>query len=512
MVVNPTDGADWLIFAAILICLLGGSALMMFRKRLQLQAIVAQLVIGLAILANGALLYRVLVEGPVVMTMGKWLPPFGITFAADAIGATFALTSSIVALAGAIYGTRDMDAGQKRFGFYPLLLIMLAGVMGAFLTGDIFNLYVWFEVLLIGSFGLIVLGNQRIQLDGALKYAILNFLATTLFLIATGYLYGLVGTLNMADIAMKIPTVDTAAPVATVAILYLVAFGMKAAAFPLNFWLPASYHTPNIVVSAVFAGLLTKVGVFALIRTFTLLIPAEVAAVDTSLLVAAIGSMLVGAIGALAQTDLRRLLGFLVVSGIGYMLLGLALGSERGLSGAVFYALHSMVIMTMFYLLAGIVWRRTGSFALNKAGGLYGQSPFLAALFIIAFFALSGLPPFSGFWPKLMLIQAAMADGQYAAVGAVVVAGFITTIALGRAWAFLFWRNGAEGAPEGEVAALRPFEPGDAPFFLVPVIGLVAFIIVFGLWPQPLMQVVAASVDGLLNPAGYIQSVLGVGQ
>jgi multicomponent Na+:H+ antiporter subunit D len=457
-----------------------------------------------------ALLIHVLIHGTLVMTMGNWLPPFGIAFVADALSASFALTSSIAALACGIYACRDVDAGQRRFGFFPLLIIMLAGVNGAFLTGDIFNLYVWFEVLLIASFGLIVLGNRREQLDGALKYAILNFLATTLFLIATGYLYGIIGTLNMADIALRMPSLAGTAPVTTIAILFLVAFAMKAAAFPLNFWLPASYHTPNIVVGAVFAGLLTKVGVYALIRTFTLLFPSEVAPVHGLLLIIGALTMLVGAFGALAQSDLRRVLGYLVVSGIGYMLVGLGLNSAEGLRGGVFYAMHSIITMTLVYLLAGIIIKRSGSFQLDKIGGFYAQSPLLAGLFFIAMLAVSGLPPFSGFWPKLMLVQAGLQSGQGLVVFAIVLAGFVTTLCMGRLWIFMFLRNGAVSAPETELAKLKSLGKEAALAYVLPVLLLTSFVTAFGLWPAPLLDVVSAGVDGLINPAAYIETVLGV--
>ena len=174
-----------------------------------------------------------------------------------------------------LYALSDIDAGGRRFGFFPFLMFLMAGVTGAFLTGDIFNLYVWFEVLLISSFGLLVLGSEREQIDGAMKYAVLNLIGTTLFLIAVGYLYAIFGTLNMADIALKAAGLRDTAPLMTLAALFLLAFAMKAAAFPVNFWLPASYHTPRIVVSALFAGLLTKVGIYALIRVMVMLLPVE---------------------------------------------------------------------------------------------------------------------------------------------------------------------------------------------------------------------------------------------
>ena len=214
-------------------------------------------------------------------------------------------------------------------------MLMMAGVGGAFLTGDVFNLYVWFEVFVISSFGLLVVGTDERRIDGAVKYAILNLVATTLFLIATGYLYGVFGTLNMADLHRKVAVAGADAPLMTLAALYLVAFGMKAAAFPVNFWLPASYHTPKIVTSALFGGLLTKVGIYGLLRVLVMIMPAERAVLAGLIGWIAIATMIVGVVSALAQTDIRRMLGFALISGIGVMLAGLALGDAAGLTGHV---------------------------------------------------------------------------------------------------------------------------------------------------------------------------------
>ena len=232
-------------------------------------------------------------------------------------------------------------------------MLMMAGVGGAFLTGDIFNLYVWFEVFVISSFGLLVVGTDERRIDGAVKYAILNLVATTLFLIATGYLYGVFGTLNMADLHRKVAAAGAAAPMMTLATLYLVAFGMKAAAFPVNFWLPASYHTPKIVTSALFGGLLTKVGIYGLLRVLVMIMPAERMVLSGLIGWIAIATMIVGVVCALAQTDIRRMLGFALISGIGVMLAGLALGDAAGVSGAILYAVHSMLVMTALYLAVG---------------------------------------------------------------------------------------------------------------------------------------------------------------
>ena len=498
MVIEPPLPADWFVVAPLVFGFIFGALCLMTRKNTDRQPYIAITGLVLMLVADIGLFWHVLNNGTVVMTMGRWLPPFGITFAADLLGASFALLAGIIGLAGGVFALRDVDRSERRYGFYPFLLMMMSGVTAAFLTGDIFNLYVWFEVLLISSFGLLVLGSQRIQLDGATKYAFLNLVATTLFLLGVAYLYGMIGTLNMADIARSIGEVRGSGPVFTVAALLLFAFAMKAAAFPLNFWLPASYHTPRIVVSGLFAGLLTKVGVYALLRIFLTLFPAERDILAGTIAVIAVATMVLGALGALAQNDIRRTLGFLVISGIGSMLAGLALGSATGLSGAMFYALHSMVVMTALYFLMGIVGMQMRGFGLREAGGLYTQAPWLAAIALVLFLSVSGLPPFSGVWPKAYLVKASLDVGAWWLAFAILLTGLLTTIAVGRMFALAFWRERAEQAEPG----VRP-----AGSMVGALVALTFLTVVAGVYPEPVIAVTDRIAAELLAPSGYIDAV-----
>lgn len=376
-----------------------------------------------------------------------------------------------------------------------------------------FNLYVWFEVLLISSYGLLVLGNDRIQLDGAVKYGVLNLIGTNLFLIATGLLYGIFGTLNMADLAMKVAALENPASgtLATVAALYFLAFAMKAAAFPVNFWLPASYHTPNVVVSAVFAGLLTKVGVYALIRIFVLILPASRGYMADLIALVAIATLMTGAIGALAQSEVRRLLGYVVIAGIGAMLAGVAVGSTLAVSGAIFYAVHSIIVMTALYMAAGIMNMMGGSYDLRQLGGLYQKSAAFAAVFLVLGFAVSGLPPFSGFWPKVILVDAAFADGRSWLGAAILVSGFLTTMAMGRVWIFAFWRGGPEGTTDGQAVAVTG-EGGaqlSGAAVWLPLGILTALVVYFGLQPEWMLELSTRGASGIVEPLGYLRSVFG---
>lgn len=509
MVTAPVPAGHWLVILPVALCLVLGAVLLMLRDRVAQQGYVA--VPGLAALVaiDAALLHRVSVEGPVTMVMGRWLPPFGIAFTVDLLGALMALAAAIVAFAGSLYALADISTGGRRYGFFPFLMLLMAGVTGAFLTGDIFNLYVWFEVLLIASFGLLILGSEREQIDGALKYAVLNLIATTLFLVSIGYVYAIFGTLNMADIAAKAKTARGTAPLMTLACLFLLAFGMKAAAFPVNFWLPASYHTPRIVVSALFAGLLTKVGVYALVRVMVMLLPVERG--NLSLLIGLVGAatMIAGALGALAQSDLRRLLGYIVIAGIGNMLAGVALGSADGLAGTIFYALHSIVLMTALYMMAGQAARLRGSFSLTDLSGLWRQNYRFACLSLVLMFAASGLPPFSGFWPKVILVKAALDSGVWWLAGVILFTGFLMTIAFGRVFLFAYWRPASApvGMTQTGIRKVRVPMPEITWQASLPLVLLTALVIGFGVFPGQLLRLTQLAAAGLLDPTAYLHSV-----
>jgi multicomponent Na+:H+ antiporter subunit D len=510
MVVAPVAPADWLVIAPVVLPMLVGAALLMLRRRLALQVWAA----NLALLANVAicasLALHIINNGPVTMTMGRWLPPFGISFSADMTGAIMVLTASLVALSCGVFSVGDIDLQRRRYGFYTFFLLMIAGVNGAFLTGDVFNLYVWFEVLLIASFGLIVIGSEPRQLDGSLKYAFLNLIATTLFLIATGYLYGVFGSLNMADIAVRAAAAPPAAPLVTIAVLYLMAFAMKAAAFPLNFWLPASYHTPRIVVSALFAALLTKVGVYALMRILVMVLAGQMEVLAPLIAAVAITTMLVGVFGALAQSDLSRLMGYLVISGIGTMMAGVALPGEFGLSGAITYAVHSMVITAALYLATGIIGQKSGDFDLRRLGGHYAASSWFGSTFLILALAVAGLPPLSGFWPKLLVVKGAIFSGQWLVAAAVLVTALLTSLAIMRVWLFAFWRGGPEGTRDGaEAWLIDPLPSRTALALCAPVATLTVLSVLIGLYPGPLLTIAGEAARGLADPALYIESVFG---
>lgn len=515
---NPTAPQDWVVILPVALLLASAGLLVVARRLPGVQAGFSALVVIVVAVYETGLLRRIWAEGPVTMTMGNWLPPFGISFTADLLGTAAALLASLLLLVGMAYARLERAGADNRDGFYPLLLVLLAGVSGALLTGDLFNLYVWFEVMLIASFGLLVLGDRDVVLDGAIKYGVLNFLATTFFLFALGLTYGTLGTLNMADIALKAGGADPAA-MAGIAALLLLAFGMKAAAFPVNAWLPASYHTTNVVTSALFAGLLTKVGLYALLRALIMLMPASAAVIEPAVVAVALATMILGPLGAIAETNLRRAMGFMVIGGIGAALTGLVLPNAAGVGGSVFYLLHSMATMMALYLVAGLIERATGESDTRRMGGLYAADSLVSMLFFVLVLAVAGIPPLLGFWPKLLLLQGLFALSGLAGGAAVDVVPLVTALALlanafltliagTRLWAHIFWRAGTEGVqselPNPNLRVLTWAREG---FGLGAALVLTAAILAAGLWPAPVYDLAGEAARGLLAPVGYIVSV-----
>ncbi len=448
------------------------------------------------------LLERVAEEGIQAVQKGDWIAPFGITLVADMFSAVMVATTGVVTLVIVIYSLGTMDRGRESYGYYPLFNILIMGVSGAFLTGDIFNLFVWFEVLLISSFVLLALGGERAQLEGAIKYVTLNLVASAFFLAAVGILYAMAGSLNMADLSQRLGDVAQPGLVTTLAILFLVAFGIKGAIFPLFFWLPASYHTPPVAVSAIFGGLLTKVGVYALIRVFTLLFLNNVDYTHTIILWAGGITMVTGVLGAVAQYEFRRLLSFHIVSQIGYMVMGLGFFTPLALAGTVFFIVHNIFVKTNLFLVSGVSHRLHGTYDLKKLGGLYRAHPWLSMLFLMSAFSLAGVPPLSGFFGKLVLIRAGLGIEQFVLVAAALGVSLLTLFSMTKIWAEAFWK------PLPAETAVNPPGGGMA-LMLGPIVTLAVLAVVMGVAAGPFFDLAQQAGNQLTNPEPYIRAVLG---
>jgi multicomponent Na+:H+ antiporter subunit D len=454
------------------------------------------------LLASGIwLVMHVRQEGVIASHAGSWPAPFGIALVADLLSAVLVLAAGGIGLAVTTFSVVGIDALRERGGFHSLVHILLMGVCGAFLTGDLFNLYVWFEVMLVSSFILMALGGTRSQMAASIHYVTLNLLASALFLAGTGILYGMVGSLNMADVSVRMRDLaGTPYPYILLA-LFLVSFGIKAAAFPLFFWLPASYHTPPIAVTTLFSALLTKVGVYAIIRVTTLVFAAQAETVRPILLAVAGLTMVTGVLGAIAQGEMRRLLAFHIVSQIGYLLMGVGLGTPLALAATVFFFVHVIAAKSALFMVTGIVrsLRRTSELA--ELGGLARSSPLLAGLFLLPALSLAGLPPLSGFWAKVALVKAGLDAGNFAIVAAALVVSVLTLFSMTKIWAEAFWKPAPGGAAPETLGAPRAA-------LVVPALALGAVTLVLGVVAEPFFALSLRAAEQLLDQAGYISVVL----
>ena len=494
---------DVLLVLPVILPMITGVLALLARNALGVQRSISLVGTIALVGVSGVILARVVTDGIQASQMGDWPAPFGITVVVDPFSAGLLFMASVAALGIAIYALQGIDMERKRFGFHTLFQIQLMGINGAFITGDLFNMYVWYEVLLISSFVLLVLGNEERQLDGAVKYVGINLIASAAFLVAIALTYGLTGTLNLADLVGSMQNIRGSGLEAMVASLFLVGFGLKTAIFPLYFWLPASYHTPPAAIGAIFAGLLTKVGAYSLIRIFTLLFPDPIGYTQTVLLSLAAATMVVGVVGALVEKEVQRLLAFLVISAMGYVVMGLGFFTTLGLLGAVFYLLQDVPVKATLFLIGGIMERETGTRTIDEMGGLYWHRPLLALSFIVPAFSLAGFPPFPGFWGKLTLVQAGLEAEQYALVAVALVVGLLTLLAVAQLWAKAFWAP----APEEDMPLRGTWMERLA--MNGPVAVLAVLLLAIGLYAQPLYGLAQMAAETLMQPEMYVNAVLG---
>ena len=458
-------------------------------------------------LAAAVTLMVAVTEQRVLVTwIGNWPAPFGIALVADYLSAVMVLITAVIHTAVTGYAREDVDAWQMRAGYHPFMQILTAAVSGAFLTGDLFNLYVWFEVMLMASFGLLVMGRRVSQLTAGIKYVTINLVSTLFFLAAIGLLYGMTGTLNMADLHLKVPQVADPALVTAAAMLLMVAFGIKAALFPLFFWLPAAYPALPTAVVAFFSGLLSKVGVYALLRMFTLVFITDTGVTHTILMAVAGLTMLFGVVSAAAQMEMRRILSFHIISQIGYMVLGLALLTPLAIAAALIYLLHNIVAKANLFLVSGLVQRAAGSVDLETVGGLYKRHGWISIGFLISALALAGIPPLSGFFAKLLVIRASLESAQPGLAVLAAAVGLLTLFSMIKIWAEVFWKP----APDATGLTANGRAPLSA-WMLAPVMALAGITILMGLCMEALIQFALYAAGQLMDPQPYIRAVLGGG-
>jgi multicomponent Na+:H+ antiporter subunit D len=391
------------------------------------------------------------------------------------------MITAVLGLAVLVYQTAIAPPAAESALMHPLLHGLLAAVGGTVLTADLFNLYVWFELMLITVLGLLVVHDGFRHQEAAFKYFALNMLGTLLFLAAVAMLYGSTGQLNFSGLAEAVGRPGLQASVPVFVAMLLSAFLLKAAAFPLFFWLPASYHTLPAPVLALIGGLVTKVGVYVMLRLMGEVFVGQPALFYEALGWIAVATMVSGVLGAAYHWDLRRILAFHIVSQIGYLLLAVALATPASGSAGMFFMVHNILAKAALFLIAGIMWRTAGHYDLRRIGGLYPARPLLAMLFLIAGFSLVGIPPSSGFWGKFLLVQEAFVQGRYAWGGLALAVGVLTLYSMVKIWLEGFWK------PHPRDAVLTVSTRQLAPAYAA-VLVLATLLLITGLYPEPLIR------------------------
>ncbi len=489
------------VFFPILIPLVGIMLLLFFRSRSFSNALI---VLGstLLLISSLFLLWKVNREGILALYMGNWEAPFGITLVIDFFSALMLIVSALVLLTVSIYKTRfiNIRASGNRFSIFFFSLAM--GVNGAFITGDVFNLYVWFELMLISSFVLITYCKEQTQYHAGIKYLGMNFLGSLFFLAGIGLLYGKTGTLNMAHLAAIFRENGFPPGLNTSAILIFLAFGIKSAVFPLFFWLPASYHTPNITITALFAGLLTKVGVYTMIRFFTLIYTQDQAFWHSLFIVVAGLTMLYGGMAATTQYKMRRILSFHIISQIGYMIMGLGIFTPLAIAGSIYFMMHNMIAKTNTFFVAGMINKLKGSYDLKSIGGLYKENPLLAVLFIIPAFALAGIPPISGFFAKFILIKAGIEAGQYIISAVALITGLLTLYSMIKIWNEAFLKK----HPQKDQTHVNKRSLGFIDYLPSVILGAVS--IFMGVFANTVFGLTQKAAAFLMDTGPYIEKIL----
>ncbi|ALA68107.1 Na+/H+ antiporter subunit D [Corynebacterium lactis] len=502
---------------------------LLLSRRPRLQQVLSLTALGALVAISIGLVYLVYAHGIHTVQVGGWDSPIGITLVADSLAVLMIAVSQLVLFAvmwfGIGQGISDGDDDEPISVFVPTYMLLNMGVSMAFLAGDLFNMYVGFEVLLVASYVLLTLGASSSRIRAGVSYVMVNMLSSMVFLLAIGLVYQSVGTVNFAHISIRMEEIPAGTRTAIFAVL-LVAFAVKAAVFPLSSWLPDSYPTAPSMVTAVFAGLLTKVGVYAIIRARSVVFPGG--GLDDVLMWAGLATMLMGILGAMAQNDIKRLLSFTLVSHIGYMIFGIAVGNAMGLTGAIFYIVHHILVQTALFLVVGLIERQAGSSSLRRLGGLAKSSPLLAILYLIPALNLGGIPPFSGFLGKVLLIQAGAESGTATAwilVAGSIVTSLLTLYTMIIVWSKAFWRDRSD-APEGDMALATPAtlrertklvalderaDVGRIPLgMLAPTMLLVVASVAVTILAGPLSGIANRAATNVSNVDAYRTAVLGV--
>jgi multicomponent Na+:H+ antiporter subunit D len=480
-------------------------ALLCSRWRTAQRAISVVAIVG-ALGTSVALLMEADESGPLVARIGAWSPDIGISYRIDRFSGLMLVIAMVTLLTVLLFAIGEHSRKSASPIFYPVYLVLAAGVCAAFSTADLFHLFVAFEILLMASYVLLTLDGNESQVRSATTYVIINTIESVVLVTAIGLVYAATGTLSMAELPHRLAQLGSGVETGLY-LLLMIAFGLKAAVFPLYFWLPDSYPSARSPVTAVFAGLLTKVGVYAILRTQVQLFPSSS---GTLLLWIAAITMVVGVLGAIAQNEIKRILSFHIVSQIGYMIFGIAIGGVAGIAATIFFLVYQIPVKTSLFLVDGMVEQATGTSRLDRLSGLARRSGFLAILFLLPALSLAGIPPLAGFVAKFGLVTAGFDAGKGVVVAIALACSLLTLVSMSKIWVSAFWgephetsgTDGTGGVAVMERTATRLRWPA---LVVTGTVALVAVGLAVALFAGPLYALcerAAAEIVPALHSAG----------
>lgn len=475
--------------------------LMMFMpKRVQLQRAMALGALVITAIVSLFLVHTVSTEGIQTLNLGNWQAPFGITLVSDMLSALLVTTSTLLTLFIVWFAVHYFSDSYEGNYLYISMLFLLVGVNGAFTTGDIFNLFVFFEVFLMSSYVLIVLGGRGVQLRESIKYLLVNIIASALFVMSVALLYGVTGTLNLADLAMKIPVVDNPDVITVIGVLFVIVFGMKGALVPLHYWLPGAYVVAPTPILAMFGALLTKVGVYSILRTYTLLFDGNGEFLQTFLMVLAVLTIFIGMTGAIAYNDVKLIIIYNIMIAVGVILYGISVNTQTSLEGSLYYLIHDMIIKAVLFMLVGMMIGITKSGQLRDMGGLITRFPLFGWTFFVAALSLAGIPPLSGFFGKLLIVSGGMDEGELFGPLLVLLSSLFVLYSVMKIFLNGFW---------GE--AKREYDGPLVPYtkrLIVPVFLLLIIAVAYGFGAEAIHPYITQAIEPLVNPEIYIDAVI----
>ncbi len=489
-----------LIVYPIIIPLLTGMFLFFVRNYPRVQRVISCISVLVTLGLTGVLVQTIANEGIQTLHIGGWQPPFGISLVADMMAAILVFTTLVICLVGLLFAFSSIGEDHEKHYVYPMILVLICGVNGSFLTGDIFNLFVFFEVMLISSYVLLNLGGKKVQLRESIKYVLINIVSSTLFVVAIAYLYSITGTLNMAHLSERVAAAGQDGLLTTVSLLFLIVFSIKAGLF-LFFWLPGSYSAPPVAVSAIFAALLTKVGIYSIMRVFTLIFYHQPQITHTLMMVMGALTMILGAFGAVGHSGIRKILAYNVIVSVGFIVFGIGAANAVSLSGAMYYLIHDMLAKALIFILGGAIIRIAGTDRLADINGLIKYRPWLGWLYLLSALAIAGVPPLSGFVGKVMILQGGVGEGHYVMAAIGLITSLLVLYSVLKVFVQSFW---------GETLLSEGEEHDTGKGTLLPGIILSALIVGMGIGAEWALDYIEIAVETMLNPGIYIEAVLAV--